>query len=212
MNKYYQVPSAMTEPVEVLLGRRIRDLKQKYPHQKGQPRISRARLLLGSAMWLVVQEDKVVLQMLDIASTNMTMCRKAHMNKFLFEEARKLYPGRKRGLQPEWDDFVKKHKKRIDTICPKLKPAIEKQIAYRATTKEWCPQWKNFKTWLRGSWWTEVIPQTNKPKPTKCGACGKPSTHGLIVSFEDGSRTIFRCDDCPDPEPDWRKREMARGM
>ncbi|KKM75828.1 hypothetical protein LCGC14_1386380 [marine sediment metagenome] len=94
------------------------------------------------------------------------------MNKYLFEEARKLYPGRKRGFQPEWDDFVKKHKRRIDDICPLLTPAIEKQIAYRERTKEWCAQWKNFKTWLYGSWWTEIQPQSDKPKPRRCFHCG----------------------------------------
>ncbi len=93
------------------------------------------------------------------------------MNKYQFEEARKLYPGRVRGFQPEWDDFVKRHKHRIDQICPLLKPAIEKQIAYRESTKDWCPPWKNFKTWLYGSWWTEEIPQTNKPKPKRCRFC-----------------------------------------
>ncbi len=93
------------------------------------------------------------------------------MNKYLFEEARKLYPGRKRGFQPEWDDFAKKHGMRVSVICPLLKPAIEKQIAYRASTKEWCPQWKNFKTWLYGSWWTEEVPQTRKPKQRRCFNC-----------------------------------------
>ncbi len=93
------------------------------------------------------------------------------MNKYQFEQARKLYPGKRRGFQPEWDDFVKKHRSRIDAICPLLKPAIEKQIEYRATTKDWCPDWKHFKTWLRGSWWTEEIPQTNKPKPNRCFNC-----------------------------------------
>ena len=96
------------------------------------------------------------------------------MTKYLFEEARKLYPGRKRGFQPEWDDFVKKHRRRANEICPLLKPAIEKQIAYRESTKDWCPQWKNFKTWLRGSWWTEQMPQTDKPKPRRCFNCGEP--------------------------------------
>ena len=96
-------------------------------------------------------------------------------NKFYFEESRKLYReagGRVRGFRPEWDDFVKKHGKRVNGICPLLKPAIEKQIAYRDSTKEWCPPWKNFKTWLYGSWWTEEMPQTNKPKPRKCCICG----------------------------------------
>ena len=93
------------------------------------------------------------------------------MNKHDFEQARLLYPGRKRGLQPEWDDFVKKHRRHINEICPLLKPAIEKQIAYRESTKDWCPEWKNFKTWLHGSWWTEEIPQTDKPKPRRCFNC-----------------------------------------
>ena len=128
------------------------------------------------------------------------------MNKYQFEEARKLYPGRVRGFQPEWDDFEKKHGRRVDEICPLLAPAIEKQIAYRETTKDWCPKWKNFKTWLYGSWWTEEVPQTDKPKRTKC-RCGKPATHSIIVYFEDGASSVPRCDDCPDPEPDWRKRE-----
>ena len=97
------------------------------------------------------------------------------MNKYLFEKARKLYReagGRVRGFQPEWDDFVKKHGKRINDICPLLTPAIEKQIAYRDKTKDWCAQWKNFKTWLYGSWWTEEIPQTDTPKPRRCFHCG----------------------------------------
>ena len=96
------------------------------------------------------------------------------MSKHDFEKARKLYReagGTVRGFQPEWDDFVKKHKRQIDKICPLLNPAIVKQIAYRETTKEWCPPWKNFKTWLYGSWWTEEVPQTRKPKPNRCVIC-----------------------------------------
>ncbi len=74
---YYQIPIAMTAPVEVLVERRIRDLKRKYPDIVRKRHISRARLGLGSYMWLIVQEDEVLLNMLEIASTNMTMCRKA---------------------------------------------------------------------------------------------------------------------------------------
>ena len=102
------------------------------------------------------------------------------MNKYLFEKARKLYPGRKRGFQPEWDDFVKKHKRRIDDICPLLTPAIEKQIAYRNNTKDWCAPWKNFKTWLYGSWWTEEIPQTNRPKPNRCRICSNTDVTSMV--------------------------------
>lgn len=96
------------------------------------------------------------------------------MNKYLFEEARKLYPGRKRGFDEEWENLVRQCKKRhrvISHVCPLLKPAIEAQIAYRTTTKEWCPQWKHFATWINGGWWTEEVPQTNKPKPKRCFHC-----------------------------------------
>ncbi len=72
---YYQIPSAMTPPVEAILDRRITDLKGKYPRQKHKRRISRARFLLASSVLLLAQDDKVVLAMLDIASANMEMCR-----------------------------------------------------------------------------------------------------------------------------------------
>lgn len=130
--------------------------------------------------------------------------------KYLFEEARKLYPGKKRGFQYEWDNFQKKHKKKADDIASLLKPAIEAQIAYRedcAKRNEWCAPWKNFQTWINGGWWTEEVPQNGKQKKEKC-RCGKSSTHSLIVYFKDGARTVYRCDNCPDPEPDWRKREQ----
>lgn len=134
------------------------------------------------------------------------------MNKYQFEEARKLYPGKKRGFEFEWKNFEKKYRSKITDICPLLKPAIEAQIARREAVAQsggWNPEWKNFPTWINGGWWTEIEPQTNKPKRTKC-SCGKLSTHGIFVYFKDGARMIPRCDDCPDPEPDWRKRDSNR--
>ncbi len=119
------------------------------------------------------------------------------MNKYSFEEARKLYReagGTVRGFQPEWDDFVKKHRTRIDEICPLLGPAIEKQIAYRETTEKWCPQWKNFKTWLYGSWWTEDKPQTNKPKQRRCFNCQATD----VATQVDGKPWVCWRPDCKD--------------
>ncbi|KKK60638.1 hypothetical protein LCGC14_3022330, partial [marine sediment metagenome] len=52
MSDYYQIPAAMTPPVEAILDRRIEDLKAKYPKQKYQRRISRARFLLAASMLL----------------------------------------------------------------------------------------------------------------------------------------------------------------
>lgn len=125
------------------------------------------------------------------------------MNKYQFEEARRLYPGTKRGNGPEWDNFEKKFKRRLNEVCPLLKPAIEAQIAHRAALRlkgEFMPPWKHFKTWINGAWWTEEIPQCGKPKRKKCGQCGKPSTRSKIVYFSDGAKTVFRCDDDDFPE------------
>ena len=109
------------------------------------------------------------------------------MNKHDFEQARKLYPGRKRGFEQEWENFRKKYGMKMTAICPLLKPAIEAQIAHRTTTKEWCPQWKHFATWISGGWWTEVIPQTRKPKPNRCRICDNTD----VVASTDGKG--WRC-------------------
>ncbi len=104
------------------------------------------------------------------------------MNKHDFEQARKLYPGTCRGFDDEWDNFVFQLKKpasrrkgrTIDNVIPLLKPAIVAQIAHRdelARKKEFVSPWKHFKTWINGGWWTEEIPQTNKPKPVRCFHC-----------------------------------------
>lgn len=122
--------------------------------------------------------------------------------KYLFEEARKLYPKKsgKRGFDKEWKDFTKitEYKGKYDEIMPLLKPAILRQIAYRedcARKSEWCRPWKDFCRWMKGGWWTEDTPQVNGPKKKKCGLCGKPSTRSKIVYFGDGAKTVFRCDD-----------------
>lgn len=120
------------------------------------------------------------------------------MNTHDFEQARVLYReagGTVRGFGKEWLNFIKESKSRdwrllgwtIDNVCPLLKPAIEAQIAYRASTKEWCPQWKHFATWINGGWWTEEVPQTNKPKSNRCVICDNID----VVSSEDGKG--WRC-------------------
>lgn len=75
MTDYYQIPAAMTQPIEVILDRRIKDLKEKYPEYVKKRRLSRARAMLAGIMLLLAQEDKIVMQMFDIASANMEMCR-----------------------------------------------------------------------------------------------------------------------------------------
>jgi hypothetical protein len=80
-----------------------------------------------------------------------------------FEKARAAYPGTKRGLEPEWENFAKRYK-RPSEIVPLLLPAIEAQIAMRkkireAAPKAFLPEWKHFKTWINQKGWTEEIKQ-----------------------------------------------------
>ena len=131
------------------------------------------------------------------------------MNKHDFENARKRYPGICRGFDEEWKNFMYQCKKpknrdwKLDVVCPLMEPAVKAQIAHRESRErngEWCPQWKNFATWINGGWWTEVIPQDGKPKRRKCGTCSEPSTLSAIAYFDDGARTLYRCDNCKFPE------------
>lgn len=87
----------------------------------------------------------------------------------IFDEARRLYPGTKRGLNVEFENFQKKCKDWKE-VLPELKPAIQKQIKYRqqqraANIKE--TFWKYFQTWINNSCWEEE--QSKITKPNKVG-------------------------------------------
>lgn len=90
--------------------------------------------------------------------------------KAIFDEFRRLYPGTKRGLEPELEDFRRKHKS-WKKIVPGLRANIERQII----EKDRCARkikmleasgdrkhnlhvapWKNLKTYLNQSCWSEV--------------------------------------------------------
>ena len=110
-------------------------------------------------------------------------------NKQLFDEARKIFKGRKNGLEPEYTNFKKKFPNYKDVI-PLLKPAIENQIVWR---KEDNCFWKTFQTWINNSCWTEEkesyernnrkTAPTGERKP-KDEAYTGPSAFGVTV---DGS-------------------------
>ncbi|NQV31805.1 MAG: hypothetical protein HQ515_03880 [Phycisphaeraceae bacterium] len=72
-----------------------------------------------------------------------------------FDDARKAYPGTKRGLDTEWSEFVKRQKD-WQAVVPLLQPAIQSQIQARAVQKQvgqWVPNWKHFRTWLSQRCW-----------------------------------------------------------
>lgn len=77
-----------------------------------------------------------------------------------FEEARKAYPGTKRGLDVEWDNFRRKNKRTAE-IVPLLLPAIRLEERFKsecARVRAHVPPWKNFATWINNSCWTQEFP------------------------------------------------------
>ena len=83
--------------------------------------------------------------------------------KSLFDTARKLYPGKVLGLEPEWENFTKKHPLETSTLLLK---AITNQIAWKKeldNANEFVPPWKHLKTWINGQCWTEEKQQIETP-------------------------------------------------
>jgi hypothetical protein len=82
--------------------------------------------------------------------------------KAIFEQARSHYPGRKRGIQTEFDNFRKKHKD-WRQVVPYLWQAVENQIAHqqqlKTDPKAFVPEWKHFQTWINQRCWEEELPE-----------------------------------------------------
>lgn len=79
----------------------------------------------------------------------------------MFEDFRKAYPGRKRGLKTELDAFKRKYRNWSE-IVPLLMPALERLIAYTEQaqrTEGWAPRYANLSTWLYQARWEDEMPQ-----------------------------------------------------
>jgi len=77
--------------------------------------------------------------------------------KKIFEDFRKGYPGTKRGLNTEFEDFCKKHEDWEDVV-EKLSPSLKNEILDRSSKSqkhEFIPPWKNLKTWLYNRCWEQ---------------------------------------------------------
>ncbi|KKM02079.1 hypothetical protein LCGC14_1788010 [marine sediment metagenome] len=110
-----------------------------------------------------------------------------------FDEFRKLYPGKKRGLDPEFGNF-KKYKNWRD-ILPLLKAAVQNQIAVRAKVKqgEWQASWKNLQTWINNQCWTEEGEQNSDGRD--CVDCHAPYAEGHKYQIIEGVK-VWRCPTC----------------
>lgn len=85
----------------------------------------------------------------------------------MFDQFRKLFGGKKRGNQTEFDNFVKKTKD-WEQVLPLLFPAIKRQIASRdkkLAIREFVPYWKNLQTWINNRCWEEEEGSTVEEKP-----------------------------------------------
>jgi hypothetical protein len=84
-----------------------------------------------------------------------------------FEIFRRAYPGTKRSLDVEWNNFRKKHS--APDILPLLMPAVERGKAYRAgcdSVGAWCAEWPHLSTWINQSRWTQEFGAIPAPRPT----------------------------------------------
>jgi len=80
-----------------------------------------------------------------------------------FEIFRQSYPGTKRGLNPEFENFVKKNKNWRE-ITPALSDALDYQKSAREIKRSaggFVPEWKNLQTWINQKCWEEETETNN---------------------------------------------------
>lgn len=83
-----------------------------------------------------------------------------------FDDARKAFPGSKRGLDVEWENFRKKYSP--PDVVPLLMAAIDRGKAYREGCVEvgaWCEHWPHFQTWINQARWTQEYGAIPAPQP-----------------------------------------------
>ncbi len=82
----------------------------------------------------------------------------------IFDEFRKQYPGTKRGLETELNNFLKKNKPEIANL---LLPSLNAETAHKEKLrqkKEFVPAWKNLSTWINQKCWEQEFGQVNNKK------------------------------------------------
>ena len=86
-----------------------------------------------------------------------------------FNEFKKQYPGRKRGLEIEFADLKNKHKD-YKQVIPIILTSLNNQIKARkdaSKIKAFVPEWKNLKTWLYQRCWEEEPAKLETQKKTE---------------------------------------------
>ena len=83
------------------------------------------------------------------------------MARVKFDEARAAFPGLKKGLDNEWENFKKKNKAYRATVF-QLLPAILHEVEWRArglSVGAFVPQWAHFSTWINQRRWEQELPE-----------------------------------------------------
>ena len=84
----------------------------------------------------------------------------------VFEAFRLEFPGIKRSLKTELDNFLKRNS---PEVAPLLLPALEKEKRHRKKTEQqngFIPQWKNLSTWINQRCWEQEFTEPPTQKQT----------------------------------------------
>jgi len=85
-----------------------------------------------------------------------------------FDDARKIFPGTKKGFEFEWKNFQKNNRAFL-MISHKLKIAIENEKEHfikLRKTGNFVPSWQNFTTWINQTGWTKEFTEPVKQETT----------------------------------------------
>ena len=126
--------------------------------------------------------------------------------KAIFEQARVLYGGSKRGLETEFANFVQHcirpkdgmPKIKWQSVCKRILEAVKEQIEWRRDPKgEFRPEWKNFQTWTNNRCWEEDHAVKKKQAQSllsnKCLIC---NNDGSYYRLNEQAQPVYVCHDC----------------
>ena len=102
----------------------------------------------------------------------------------IFEDFRTCFPGKKRGLKTELDNFLKKNNPDVINL---LLPALENEKLHRqksAAVNDFVPPWKNLQTWINKKSWETEFPEISKPVQKLSTSPIKSNNSAPMISAE----------------------------
>lgn len=102
-----------------------------------------------------MEDENEIENVNEIKSENEDEIRIISREEISFEETRKIYPGTKRGIKTEFENF-KKHKDWKE-VLPILYDCLHFQIEFRKYRTGFVPEWPHFQTWINQRRWEEEM-------------------------------------------------------